>query len=218
MLVCTLLGWATGSEAHEREIVVYGGSAGGIVAGIQAKRMGKSVVVIEPTRRIGGLTTGGLGQTDIGNKGAIGGLSRDFYRAVRQHYQAPQAWKWQSREAYRSGGQSQTSAGEDAMWTFEPSVALAILEAWVAEHGLEVVRGERLPDRLLGKLVRVEALTEIAARLLLQQIEEIACTAILAARVERVEAAHGHDERAPSCRLRCLALALVIRLALRNVA
>ena len=149
MLVCTLLGWATGSEADEREIVVYGGSAGGIVAGIQAKRMGKSVVVIEPTRRIGGLTTGGLGQTDIGNKRAIGGLSRDFYRAVRQHYQAPQAWKWQSREAYRSGGQSQTSAGEDAMWTFEPSVALAILEAWVAEHGLEVVRGERL-DRESG--------------------------------------------------------------------
>jgi choline dehydrogenase-like flavoprotein len=103
MLVCTILGWETGSEAHEHEIVVYGGSAGGIVAGIQAKRMGKSVVVIEPTRRIGGLTTGGLGQTDIGNKRAIGGLSRDFYKAVRQHYQAPQAWKWQSREAYRSG-------------------------------------------------------------------------------------------------------------------
>jgi sugar lactone lactonase YvrE len=136
------------------DIVVYGGNACGIVAGIQAKRMGRSVVVIEPSRRIGGLTTGGLGQTDIGNKRAIGGLARDFYRAVRRHYESPEAWKWQPRSAYRSDGQSKTADGEDAMWTFEPSAALAILESWVAEHAIEVVRGERL-DREAGvKLAR----------------------------------------------------------------
>jgi hypothetical protein len=135
--------------AEPVDIVVYGGNASGVVAGIQAKRMGRSVVVIEPSRRIGGLTTGGLGQTDIGNKKAIGGLARDFYRAVRRHYEAPAAWKWQPRSAYRSGGQSKTADGEDAMWTFEPSAALAILESWVVEHGIEVVRGERL-DRAAG--------------------------------------------------------------------
>jgi hypothetical protein len=132
------------------------------VAGIQAKRMGKSVVVIEPTGRIGGLTTGGLGQTDIGNRAAIGGLARDFYRAVKRHYESPEAWKWQQRSDYRSNGQSQTFAREDAMWTFEPSAALAILEAWVAEHGLEVVRGERL-DREAGVVIDRGGVPRIAS-------------------------------------------------------
>jgi len=162
LLVCTSLAWARGSVADEREIVVYGGSASGIVAGIQAKCMGKSVVVIEPTRRIGGLTTGGLGQTDIGNKAAIGGLARDFYRAVKRHYESPEAWKWQARSAYRSHGQSHTASGEDAMWTFEPGAALAILEAWVAEHGLEIVRGERL-DRETGVVVVPGEVPQIAS-------------------------------------------------------
>ena len=60
-----------GNESYD--IIVYGGTSAGIVAGIQAKKMGKSVVIIEPTDREGGLTTGGLGQTDIGNKMVIGG-------------------------------------------------------------------------------------------------------------------------------------------------
>ncbi len=60
------------------DIVVYGGTSAGVVAAVQARKMGKSVVLIEPTRRLGGLTSGGLGQTDIGNKAAIGGLARRF--------------------------------------------------------------------------------------------------------------------------------------------
>ena len=50
--------------------------------------MGKTVVLIEPGRHMGGLTTGGLGQTDIGNKAAIGGIAREFYQRVRRHYDA----------------------------------------------------------------------------------------------------------------------------------
>ena len=56
------------------DIVIYGGTSAGVAAAIQSSRMGKTVVLIEPTNRIGGLTTGGLGQTDIGNKQAIGGI------------------------------------------------------------------------------------------------------------------------------------------------
>jgi 2-polyprenyl-6-methoxyphenol hydroxylase-like FAD-dependent oxidoreductase len=69
-------------SAQERtyDIVIYGGTSSGIAAAVQAVRMGKSVVVIEPTDRVGGLTTGGLGQTDIGNKAAIGGIAREFYQ------------------------------------------------------------------------------------------------------------------------------------------
>jgi predicted flavoprotein YhiN len=60
------------------DVVVYGGNAAGVVAAVQARHMGRTVVLLEPGRRLGGLTSGGLGNTDIGSKGAVGGLSRRF--------------------------------------------------------------------------------------------------------------------------------------------
>ena len=69
-------------------------------AAIQAKRLGKIVLLIEPGARIGGLTTGGLGQTDIGNKAAIGGISREFYEGIKAYYDEPANWKWQQQEEY----------------------------------------------------------------------------------------------------------------------
>jgi len=96
--------------------------------------MGKKVVLIEPSGRIGGLTSGGLGQTDIGNKQAIGGLSREFYQNIKQHYQQSENWIWQKRETYRDGGQTRTSGNEDAMWTFEPSAALKVYKAMLSKE------------------------------------------------------------------------------------
>jgi FAD dependent oxidoreductase len=133
----------------QRDIVVYGGTSAGIVAGIQALAMGKSVVVIEPTGRVGGLTTGGLGQTDIGNKQVIGGLSRQFYARIARHYHEDSSWKWEKREEYKDSGQTRTEAGEETMWTFEPSAALKIYQDWIVETGLEVIYRERL-DRAAG--------------------------------------------------------------------
>jgi predicted flavoprotein YhiN len=98
-------------KPSDYDIVVYGGTSAGITAAIQASRMGKTVILIEPSDRIGGLTTNGLGQTDIGNKQAIGGIAREFYRNVKKHYQ-------------------NEDSNEDAMWTFEPSVALSIFQEW----------------------------------------------------------------------------------------
>ncbi|HRQ87260.1 MAG TPA: FAD-dependent oxidoreductase [Bacteroidia bacterium] len=141
------------ADPVERDLVVYGGTSAGIVAGIQALAMGKSVVVIEPTSREGGLTTGGLGQTDIGNKQVIGGLSREFYRRIARHYADPSAWKWEKREEYKDSGQTRTAKGEETMWTFEPSAALKVYRNWIAETGLELVHNERL-DREKG--VRME--------------------------------------------------------------
>ncbi len=138
-----------GADEKSYDIVIYGGTSSGVAAAVQATRMGKSVVLIEPTHRVGGLTTGGLGQTDIGNKAAIGGIARDFYRAVRKHYEDPAAWKWQTRQEYQDGGQTRTARGEDAMWTFEPSVALTIYQDWIRECEIPVVYGERL-DRQSG--------------------------------------------------------------------
>jgi hypothetical protein len=146
-LVLLLLGlWAHPGRAAEPvyDLVVYGGTAGGVMAAVQGARLSQSVLLIEPSSRLGGLTSGGLGQTDIGNKRAIGGLGREFYRAVRQHYENPDAWTWQTRQEYRDGGQTRTDPGEDAMWTFEPSVALRILNDFVREASIPVVYGERL--------------------------------------------------------------------------
>jgi NADPH-dependent 2,4-dienoyl-CoA reductase/sulfur reductase-like enzyme len=70
-----LLLLASPAFAEPHDLVIYGGTSAGIAAAVQAKRMGLSAIVIEPTDRIGGLTTGGLGQTDIGNKNVIGGIA-----------------------------------------------------------------------------------------------------------------------------------------------
>lgn len=130
---------ALAAPPQQADVVVFGGTSAGIMAAVQVRRMGKTVIVLEPSQRIGGLTTGGLGQTDIGNKQAIGGLSREFYRRVRQHYDDPANWKWQKKEEYRDGGQTQTGEEEDTMWTFEPSAALEIMQGFVDRHDIPVV-------------------------------------------------------------------------------
>ncbi len=85
LTILTLFIFNTGLKSQTSyDIVIYGGTSAGISAAIQSSRMGKSVVLIEPTQRIGGLTIGGLGQTDIGNKQAIGGISREFYQNIKK--------------------------------------------------------------------------------------------------------------------------------------
>lgn len=102
------------------DVVIYGGTSAGVAAAVQAARMGKSVIVIEPGRHLGGLTAGGLGATDIGNKRAIGGIAREFYRRVGEHYGVPEAW------------------------TFEPHVAENTFVAMLADAAVPVALGERL--------------------------------------------------------------------------
>lgn len=131
-------------DCEEYDVIIYGGTSAGIAAAVQVKRMGGTVLVVEPTNRIGGLTTGGLGQTDIGNKAAIGGISREFYQRIKKHYDDPKNWIWQKRSEYKSGGQSRTGAEEDTMWTFEPSVALQVMNDLVKENAIDVVYNERL--------------------------------------------------------------------------
>jgi hypothetical protein len=147
-------------EIHD--LVVYGGTSGGVAAAVQAKRMGKSVVLIEPSNRLGGLSSGGLGQTDIGNKQAIGGIAREFYERIARHYDDPSAWKWQARQEYRDGGQTRTQAGESTMWTFEPSAALKVFNDLVGEHNIPVIYTQRLD---LEQGVRKEASRIVSIRM-----------------------------------------------------
>lgn len=160
--ICILMPFSVSGENETRQydIVIYGGTSGGIAAAIQASRMGKSVVLIEPSRRIGGLTTGGLGQTDIGNKQAVGGISREFYQNISNHYSDLSNWKWQEKADYRDGGQTKTARGEDAMWTFEPSAALKVYHRMIAEETVDLVYEQRL-DRENGVRRKRSRITEI---------------------------------------------------------
>src|SRR4051812_32687742 len=96
------------------DIVIYGGTAAAVMAGVQAKRMGRSVVIVSPDKHLGGLSSGGLGFTDTGNKAVIGGLAREFYHRVWEHYQKPDAWALQRRGKKRGkkeGGRAGDGGG-----------------------------------------------------------------------------------------------------------
>lgn len=127
------------------DIVIYGATSGGLAAAIQASRMGKSVVLLEPSSHVGGLTTGGLSWTDIGNKMVIGGISREFYQRIKKKYDDPSLWTAETRDQYfarRRAGQM--AKDEDAMWTFEPKVATAVFNEMLAEAKVQVITGARL--------------------------------------------------------------------------
>ncbi len=150
VIIITLLCSCQPKEAlNTADVVIYGGTSAGITAAIQSARLGKSVILIEPSNRLGGLTTGGLGQTDIGNKQVIGGIAREFYQNIKKYYQDTTNWTWQKPAEYKDGGQTQTDSGEDAMWTFEPSAALQVFQAMLANPAIRVVYNQRL-DRVEG--------------------------------------------------------------------
>jgi len=130
--------------ADSADVVVYGATSAGIVAAIQARHMGKTVIVVAPDTHLGGLTAGGLGWTDSGNKDVIGGLAREFYRRLKRHYDTPAAWVHQAAKDYKF-----YRPADDAMWVFEPKVAEAAFEAWVRETELPIMRDAWL-DRAQG--------------------------------------------------------------------
>ncbi len=74
------------------DLVVYGGTASGVATAISGAREGLKVVLLEPTKHIGGMVTGGLGRTDFGNKNCIGGLALEFYERLGKHYDKPIEW------------------------------------------------------------------------------------------------------------------------------
>ena len=140
---------AWGAKVIEADICIYGGTAGGVAAAVQAARMGKKAVIAEPGHHLGGMTSAGLGATDIGNKAAIGGLAREFYQAVARHYARDEAWRFERREDYfgQRGGPtavSELNSPEATLWTFEPHVAEDIFLRMVRDAKVPVYFQERL--------------------------------------------------------------------------
>ncbi|WP_321470806.1 FAD-dependent oxidoreductase [uncultured Paludibaculum sp.] len=128
----------------ETDILIYGATSGGLAAAIQARRMGKTVVVLDPGTHIGGLTTGGLSWTDIGNKIVVGGIAREFYQRIKKKYEDPKLWTSETRDEYFDRRKGQNAKNEDAMWTFEPKVASALYSEMLAEAGIKVITKARL--------------------------------------------------------------------------
>lgn len=125
----------------QHDIVVYGGTSGGIIAAVQAKKSGRSVVLVSPTSYLGGLTTSGLGWTDLGRDSILGGLSRDFYTRLYHHYEKDEAWKWEKHAEFGNKGQGQPALNPKTKIAsvFEPSAATAVFHAILKEHEIPVV-------------------------------------------------------------------------------
>ncbi|MDR3108733.1 MAG: FAD-dependent oxidoreductase [Planctomycetaceae bacterium] len=138
-------------ETQRFDVVIYGGTCAAVTAAVQAKKMGKSVVIVSPDKHLGGLSSGGLGFTDSGNTKTVGGLSREFYQRVYAVYQKDETWCWQKSTEYTNVGQGTKSMLHDdkTMWIFEPHVAEAVFDSWVAELKIPVVRDAWL-DRKSG--------------------------------------------------------------------
>jgi hypothetical protein len=136
------------------DICIYGATSAGIIAAYTAKIQGKSVILLEPSNHIGGLTTGGLGQTDIGNKYAITSLSRDFYRKIGQHY------------------------GKFEQWTFEPSAASDIFNSYLKKADIKVFTKKQLINVIKSKstIRQIELLDENKQRMLVTAKYFLDCT------------------------------------------
>jgi len=121
-LALLLLSSTLALRAETFDVVVYGATAGGVVAGVAAAREGLKVAILEPGKHLGGMTTGGLGRTDHGRKETIGGYSLEFYQRVGKKY------------------------GEEVIWYFEPHVAERVMQEMVADAGVKVFFDQRLRD------------------------------------------------------------------------
>ena len=139
------------TDIYRADVIVYGGTSAAVTSAVQVKRMGHSVIMVSPDKHIGGMSSSGLGFTDTGNKEVIGGLAREFYQLIYNHYQKPEAWVWQKQSEYGNRGQGNPAIdGEKrTMWIFEPHVAEEAFETLLTQHTIDVHRDEWL-DRENG--------------------------------------------------------------------
>src|SRR4051794_24352964 len=144
LMIAILLPSVRAAAQQLYDLVVYGGTGAGVVAAARAGGMGKSVVLIEPSRHLGGVTSGGLTATDMGNRQTIAGLTRDFYRRVLKFYQEPANWRYGSFAEYAASPQGKNHLAADAMFAFEPNVAERVFNEMATEAKVTVVLGERL--------------------------------------------------------------------------
>jgi hypothetical protein len=142
-------------EQYSSDVVVYGGSSAAVAAAVQVTRMGRSVIIVSPDKHQGGLSSSGLGFTDTGNKSVIGGIAREFYQLLYQHYMKPESWKWQKQSEYGNKGQGNPALDGElrTMWIFEPHAAEEAFETLIRQNNITIYREEYL-DRETGVVMK----------------------------------------------------------------
>ncbi len=123
-------------EGVEADVCVYGGTSGGVVAAVQAARMGKRVVLIEPGRHLGGMTSGGLSAVDIGEPRSVGGIAREYFSRLVASYGKTLNWD----QPFKGRGGPATGGA----YSIEPHVAERVFDAFIREAGVTVLRDARL--------------------------------------------------------------------------
>ena len=123
VLICLLWGATLYGQARTFDVVVYGGTGGGVISAVSAAREGLKVALLEPGRHLGGMVTGGLSATDHGRKETVGGYSLEFYERLGRHY------------------------GREIEWYPEPHVAEKIFQEMVQEAKVTVLLQHRLKER-----------------------------------------------------------------------
>lgn len=149
ILILLLLAFKLSAQRKQTtDVLIFGSTSGGVIAASAAAREGVSVMLVDPESHVGGMSSGGLGQTDIGNKFAITGMARNFYRRVGAHY------------------------GKEEQWIFEPHVADSIFRKILLEDRIDhrplyrlervIRKGNRIlsvlfTDKTTGKTINVSA-------------------------------------------------------------
>ncbi|MBA4057285.1 MAG: hypothetical protein C0490_21405 [Marivirga sp.] len=145
----SIINFSFAQQTIEVDVCIYGGTSAGVIAAYTAQKLGKTAILIEPGARLGGMSSGGLGYTDIGNKYAITGLARDFYRRIGNHY------------------------GKFEQWTFEPKVAEQIFQDYIKQGNVKVIYGKQLKDvkkkgSIITELVLEDAVNSAAAPVIIK--------------------------------------------------
>lgn len=125
----------------EADVCVYGGTSGGVTAAVQAARMGKRVVLVEPGRHLGGMTSGGLCAVDIGEPRSVGGIAREYFTRLLATYGKRLSW---DRPFHSSRGTPNSGPASGGAYSIEPHVAERLFEQMVAEAAVTVLREARL--------------------------------------------------------------------------
>ena len=137
-------------EVVDTDICVFGGTSSGVIAAVQAKRMGKTVALAEPYVHLGGMTASGLGATDIGTRDSVGGLAHEFYNRVAKYYANDAAWTAETKDNYFTkhanhlSRQSDLTSPDGVMLTFEPHVAEGIFAGMLKEASITAHLSEKL--------------------------------------------------------------------------
>ena len=87
---------------HKVDVCVYGGTASGVMAALAAEKEGAKVILIEPSRWLGGMTGGGINNLDWGKGNTVGGST---YKLLMQGVQVQE--QQHGRHAIRGSGNKQ---------------------------------------------------------------------------------------------------------------